>query len=247
MVRCQAPSGHGAPVGPQRPGPVRRCRSRRRREPASVPRTPASLRARRATAVPAAAASCDPRPPAARRRRARVCSSTLSAGSGEKRPQAIDEAVHVPADDPHYRLRRLIQTRSAMTAAIRIPSPVRNTETSFCSGPASMESAFPASQLSTAVPGPIPSSVPSMKSRRRMCDAPATTLTMVNGATGTNRMAATVRMPCLARRRLIWFTRCPASRRTRSRPAKRADRVVECSGQQRADQADSESLVGDRR
>ena len=63
-----------------------------------------------------------------------------------------------------------------------------------------------------SMPGAMPSSVPKAKSRKRMCEAPATILTTEKGATGTKRITAIASTPRSARRRLRRLMRAPASR-----------------------------------
>ena len=75
--------------------------------------------------------------------------------------------------------------------------------------------------VSVVMPGARPITVPSRKSLQRMCDAPATTLTIENGAIGSILTNATVSSPRRARRRDRSLTREPASLRTVCRPSVR--------------------------
>ena len=54
-----------------------------------------------------------------------------------------------------------------------------------------------------------------------MCDAPATAFTTENGAIGSRRITAIATMPFFASRRVMRFSRAPASRRTAWRPMRR--------------------------
>ena len=124
---------------------------------------------------------------------------------------ASDEAS---GDVPRRRSHRRTPNAPATMTAITNPS------VASVAGDGSRNAASKRSEkrLTAAMPGAMPSRVPTMKSRSRMCEAPATRLTTVNGATGMMRTAITANTPRLARRRDRAFRRAPARRRTASRP-----------------------------
>src|SRR4051795_3961131 len=138
----------------------------------------------------------------------------------------IEGAVHIPRHEAHRRHQRLPASHVATNCApAQIASQPRNASASstMLSQDAFLaRSAIWAPRTAMArMPGVMPSSVPTRKSRRGSVLAPATTFTTENGAIGIIRMTTTARMPLPTTRSWMRAVRRPSKRCRRSRPSAR--------------------------
>src|SRR6056297_3518277 len=108
-------------------------------------------------------------------------------------PVPADAGVHVVADDANapirHRFRRCCSTRRPMRA-MPAAAITASTQGSNTGSPASAARARSTLKQMSTVPGPMPISVPSRKSRSFTRDAPASRLMTVNGAMGMSRRPA---------------------------------------------------------
>ena len=243
-----------------RPAPLEQRSARRRDSRSHAPDRRESCRARPAAALPAA--QRDPLRARTTRRRCasarsgRRCLPRRGCSRWRRRALALDAsanpAIRSAADSTAMRDR----LRGSRLASARAPSfrlTIRTRATSAAPAAASSAKvAAPGSRIAaatrstkidaTVTPGTRPITVPSRKSRQRMCDAPATMLTTENGPTGTTRANMIASRPRSPRRRDRSFSRRPASPRTvcrlRCRPMANVSRAAQRGADQRVGAAE---------